>query len=64
MTATLRIIRSDGTVLISGLDAGNVSGSIQDVLPSTGTFTYTLEAEGPDGDTRVLGYLAATVLNR
>ena len=62
MASTFRIRRSDGVIIISGLDATDASLTVIDAPPSAGTYTYYLEVLGPVA--RVLSMIQAQVVKK
>jgi hypothetical protein len=65
MASIFRIRRSDGVVVVSGLDATDANITIMDAPPSSGSYTYYLEVQGTGGSvSRVLSMLQALLVKK
>lgn len=65
MASTYRIKRSDGVVVVTGLDATDATMTIIDAPPSAGTYTYTLEVNSAAGGvTRTLSMINVLLVKK
>jgi hypothetical protein len=65
MASIFRIRRSDGAVVVSGLDATDANITIMDAPPSSGPYTYYLEVQGTGGSvSRVLSMIQALLVKK
>ena len=65
MASTYRVNRSDGVIVVSGLDATDAALTIIDAPPSAGTYTYTLEVySAAGGVSRTLSIINVLLVKR
>ena len=64
MASTYRIKRSDGVVIVTGLDATDASLTMMDAPPSATTYTYTLELYSNVVPTRTMSMITALLVKK
>jgi hypothetical protein len=63
MSSEFRIYRSDGVVVMSGLDATDASMTLIDAPPA-GTYTYYLQVTSSTGVSRTMTLMQAVVFKK